>query len=100
MEDAVAYKTAAEPTSTETVSEPTSRAAALSAFNITGYALFPSSFRADVMEAIIFDASTGAVHSKRPVVGAFKSYYEGYYGEGTRVLPFDAQRIKYYLAEQ
>lgn len=70
-----------------------------SAANATGYALFPASV-ASTLHAYTFDAATGAVTANHQVTGPFATYYQGYFGEGTRLLPFDSKAARFYLAEQ
>jgi len=40
------------------------------------------------------------VLDKHSVSGPFATYYRGYYGSATRVLPFDVESATFYLAEQ
>jgi len=67
------------------------------AANVTGYALFPSTFTGG-MQLLHLNAATGTVLDKHSVSGPFATYYRGYYGSATRVLPFDVESATFYLA--
>lgn len=62
-----------------------------------GYAVFTQALRFGLV-AYAFDAG-GNVQAKRQLSGPFASYYERYYGEGTRVLPWDGAAKRFYFAD-
>ncbi len=75
-------------------------AAVTTTTNATGFALFPATgMLASGMQLLRFDAATGVVLAKLSVSGPFAQYYNGFYGESTRVLPFDPESSQFLLAE-
>ena len=66
--------------------------------NGTGYALFTRSLLPGVV-AYTFDLGSGVVTARHPLIGPFGEYLDGYYGESTRILPWDAAAAKFYFAD-
>jgi len=65
---------------------------------LVGYAVFTQALLFGLV-AYEFDATTGHVQAKRRLTGPFATYYERYYGEGTRLLPWDGVAKKFYFAD-
>ena len=62
------------------------------------YALFTRNLLSGLI-AYTIDSSSGTVTAKRSVRGPFAKYMQLYYGEGTRLLPWDPVSAKFYLAD-
>ena len=73
-------------------------AAAKTSSNATAYALFTRALLPGLV-AFEFDTGSGRVKRKRSVSGPFATYYSGFYGEGTRVFPWDPVTATFYFAD-
>ena len=70
---------------------------AIDSGNGTAYALFTKALLSGLV-AFTIDIGTGKA-TKRPVTGPFASYMQLYYGEGTRILPWDPKSKRFLLAD-
>ena len=77
---------------------PVATAEAPNASGTVAYALFTRSLLSG-LEAYTIDVRTGAVRARHAVKGPFAKYMELYYGEGTRLLPWDARGRRFLLAD-
>ena len=66
--------------------------------NGTAYALFTKTLLSGLI-AYTIDTSSGKVLAHHGVKGPFADYMELYYGEGTRLLPWDPSSAKFFLAD-
>jgi hypothetical protein len=66
--------------------------------NATGYAIFTRNILSG-LQAVTFDAGSGKVTTKHPITGPFNDYYTRYYGESTRLFPWDGKSKKFYYAD-
>ena len=62
------------------------------------YALFTRS-EASGLNALTIDVATGEVTSKRTVAGAAATYLASYYGESTRLFPWDGAKRRWVFAD-
>ena len=62
------------------------------------YALFTSGTSSD-LNCLTIDAGTGAIVKLLPVRGPAASYFAKFYGEQTRVFPFDSARAQFYFLD-
>ena len=83
VEDVVAFDDADS-------SSPTKAAAG----GAVAYALFTKS-EASGLNALTIDVATGKVTSKTTVTGAAATYLKSYYGESTRLFPWDGAKQRW-----
>ena len=62
------------------------------------YALFTKS-EASGLNALTIDIATGKVTSKKTVAGAAATYLKSYYGESTRLFPWDGAKQRWVFAD-
>ena len=94
--NAVAREAAAAAASTSLVEEPARPATRAS--SVVAHALFTKSV-SNGLTALTIDVASGNVTSKADVTGPASDYYDLYYGESTRVWPFDAAKARFVFAD-
>lgn len=81
------------------MSLPVSRGnVAVASDNLTVYALFTTGMASD-LDCLTIDASTGSIVALTPVIGPAATYFAKFYGESTRVFPFDPARRKFFFLD-
>ena len=68
------------------------------ASSVVAHALFTKSV-SNGLTALTIDVASGNVTSKADVTGPASDYYDLYYGESTRVWPFDASKARFVFAD-
>ena len=94
--NAVAREAAAAAATASVVEEPVHPATRAS--SVIAHALFTKSV-SNGLTALTIDVASGNVTSKADVTGPASDYYDLYYGESTRVWPFDASKARFVFAD-
>ena len=66
--------------------------------NATAYAIFTNALTGGLMASTI-DAGSGAVTATAKISGPAGDYFESYFGQAPRILPWDPKTRKFYIAD-